>query len=240
MGNKYSYCSSKKAVESTIVKNLRDELIISEKNFDQINDSFKCLICLDSCINLAPSCGHMGICNKCYNSPNFVFKKKCIICKKKCDYFDIYLPYNFKNKKIKNYRKKYEGENNFYTVINDGINELLFLIKNSEKQKDKIDGMYSIALEDNYKLNDQIVELINQNNHFNKINYSLKNDINELTNSNNILRNKIKKSELENDKLISMLKEISEELSYDNNIEDITLENESQLESNSINRVISV
>ena len=41
-------------------------VFLYKDNLETLINSFKCYICMTNYVELIPTCGHVGICNKCY------------------------------------------------------------------------------------------------------------------------------------------------------------------------------
>ena len=189
MGSIKSRYSSVDIEENNNLIQLKKGIKYYKENFNNINECFKCSICMNNYIDLTPTCGHMGICNECYNNRSFIFKNKCILCKKHVRYIKIFLPYSFNNGKITNVNKL--THNHISSFLNDNINELTII---NEKLKKK----YSKRLNEIKDLNYVIKNVDNKNNILEK----------ELK----IIKNKYKDISIENIKLINILKQVTRDL----------------------------
>lgn len=69
-------------------------VFLYKDNLENLINSFKCYICMTSYVELIPTCGHVGICNKCYNNRYFYYRNNCSICKKDIRYNPIILPFS--------------------------------------------------------------------------------------------------------------------------------------------------
>tara|TARA_B100000886_G_scaffold292399_1_gene218231 strand:+ start:3726 stop:4643 length:918 start_codon:yes stop_codon:yes gene_type:complete len=146
MGSKNSICYSSKQTENHYTEN---EIISTyTSNFNELQESFNCMVCLVKIMSFTPSCGHMGLCEECNEfNKKTSYRSKCMICKKRVYYNKIILP--FTHDVID--RKKFiitENEDNTYiknnfnniskNIIEDFKKEAIILnndINNLEKEK---------------------------------------------------------------------------------------------------------
>lgn len=189
MGNVKSRCSSNDIKENNNLVQLKKEINYYKENFNNINESFKCSICMDNYIDLTPSCGHMGICNQCYNNRSFISKNKCILCRKNVKYIKLFLPYSFNNKKITSVNKLSKNHFNFF--INENINELTII---------------------NDELKEKYYEKSQEINNLNYIIKNIDNKNNRLEKELKLIKNKYKEVNNENIKLLNILEQVTEDL----------------------------
>jgi len=145
--------------------------LLYKDNLESLIDSLKCYICMTNYVNLSPSCGHMGICDKCYRNKNFNYRHTCAICKKHVSYIDIILPFSEDEFKI------------------DKIN--LFKIIENVDTKNIKDNLISTKIQNIKSELDSNEDLTKK---FKKIkleNYHLKKQYNKINKLNDILRNKV-------------------------------------------------
>ena len=63
-------------------------------NFNELQESFNCMVCLVNIVSFTPSCGHMGLCEECNEfNKKTSYRSKCMICKKRVYYNKIILPF---------------------------------------------------------------------------------------------------------------------------------------------------
>lgn len=145
--------------------------LLYKENLDALIDSLKCYICMTNYITKAPTCGHMGICNKCYSNKNFNYRKKCAICKKNIQYINLILPFSEHNTNINN-SKLIEicQDINIKNIKNQNIKNKIINIKNDI-------NIFTHLNEESKKIK--------------KDNYILKIEYNKLLRLNTILKNKV-------------------------------------------------
>ena len=144
---------------------------IYKDNLEALIDSLKCFICMTNYVNLSPSCGHMGICDKCYRNKNFRYKHNCPICKSHVSYVDIILPFSEGEIKIDKLK--------LIKIIENVDNKN---IKN-EKISKKLKNM-KFELENNENLSQKFKRVKVEN-------HRLQTEYNKLSKLNDILKNKV-------------------------------------------------
>jgi len=145
--------------------------LLYKDNLESLINSLKCFICMTNYINLSPSCGHMGICDKCYRNKNFNYKHTCPICKNNVSYIKIILPFSEDEVKI------------------DKLN-LLKIIQNIDIKNIKDDSTSSKIQE----IKSELESKEDLTKKFKKIkleNYHLKRQYNKISKLNKILKNKV-------------------------------------------------
>ncbi len=153
--------------------------LLYKENLDALIDSFKCYICMTNYITKAPTCGHMGICNKCYSNENFNYRKKCAICKKNIQYINLILPFSEHNTKINN-SKLIEicQDFNINNIKNQNIKNKVINIKNDINIFTHLNEESKKIKKDNYILNIEYNKLLRLNTILkNKVNIQTKNHI---------------------------------------------------------------
>lgn len=146
--------------------------LIYKDNLEALIDSLKCFICMTNYINLTPSCGHMGICDKCYRNKNFRYRHNCPICKRHVSYVDIILPFSEDTIKIDKLKLIKIIENvNTKNIKDDKISKKLKNMKFELENKDDLSEKFKRVKVENHRL--QI-----QYNKLSKLNDILKNKIN--------------------------------------------------------------
>lgn len=146
--------------------------LIYKDNLEALIDSLKCFICMTNYINLTPSCGHMGICDKCYRNKNFRYRHNCPICKRHVSYVDIILPFSEDTIKIDKLKLIKIIENvNTKNIKDDKISKKLKNMKFELENKDDLSEKFKRVKVENHRLQTQYNKLT-------KLNDILKNKVN--------------------------------------------------------------
>ena len=180
------------------------------KNFDELNESFNCMICLMKPINYTPSCGHMGICEECNEIlKNTNHSRKCMICKKNIRYNKVILPFT-KNMIDRNSFKINQAPENL-EIKNKFNNISVNIIEDFKYEATKLSSQINV-LDKNYYNN--LSKLKNVRSEYNELRTKkdfLENNILKLNNQQKKLLDKIEN--LKNN-LINIEIEIEESISY--------------------------
>jgi hypothetical protein len=146
--------------------------LIYKDNLEALIDSLKCFICMTNYINLTPSCGHMGICDKCYRNKNFRYRHNCPICKRHVSYVDIILPFSEDTIKIDKLKLIKIIENvNTKNIKDDKISKKLKNMKFELENRDDLSEKFKRVKVENHRLKTQYNKLT-------KLNDILKNKVN--------------------------------------------------------------
>ena len=146
--------------------------LIYKDNLEALIDSLKCFICMTNYINLTPSCGHMGICDKCYRNKNFRYRHNCPICKRHVSYVDIILPFSEDTIKIDKLKLIKIIENvNTKNIKDDKISKKLKNMKFELENRDDLSEKFKRVKVENHRLQTQYNKLT-------KLNDILKNKVN--------------------------------------------------------------
>lgn len=160
--------------------------LIYKDNLEALMDSLKCFICMTNYVNLSPSCGHMGICDKCYRNKNFKYRHKCPICKKHVSYVDIILPFSEDEIKIDKLKLIKIIENvDYKNIKDDKISKKLKNIKFELENNGILSEKFKRVKVENHRLQVQYNKL-------SKLNDILKNKVNIRYQKSLTLKSKLK------------------------------------------------
>ena len=174
-----------KLIKSSNFDKYMEMNLLYKDNLESLIDSLKCFICMTNYVNLSPSCGHMGICDKCYRNKNFKYRHTCPICKKHVSYINIILPFSEDEVKIDKLKLLKIIEN----VDTKNIKDKLVLIKVQNiktelKSKEDLTKKFKTELKSKEDLTKKFKKIKLEN-------YNLKKQYNKINILNNILKNKV-------------------------------------------------
>lgn len=176
-----------------------NELVDISQKYNKLQESFKCVVCVNNWINYIQTCGHLGFCTECYKNKKNKFTKKCVLCKQSCTYMKIILPFTIEDHSLHNsdkpiniseryinYQLKLIEENK---VIINSLEQEIDLIKNNKTIiKNKLTSIIEkleIEKKKNIKIHKKIVNNIKKDKEEIKI---LKTNIRNLNKNNELLK----------------------------------------------------